>query len=120
MALILVNVNLWALKKTIKMRYLPTMKSDLKKTATKKLLVITINEHLNFNKHITNVCKSVSRKLNVLLRVSFHLSYQKKKVVSNSFISGPFSYCPLVWMYSSIRSYGKINKLHERSLRLCQ
>ena len=42
-----------------------------------------------------------------------------ENVVSNSFISGQFNYCSLIWMFSSIRSYGKINKRHERSLRLC-
>ena len=52
-------------------------------------------------------------------RVSSLLSYQQKKVVSNSFISGQFNYCPLIWIFSSIGSYRKINKLHERSLRLC-
>ena len=91
----------------------------LKKTTTKKLLGITIDEHLNFNEHLTNVCKRASRKLNALSRVSSFLSYQQKKVMSNSFISGQFNYCPLIWMFSSIRSYRKINKLHERSLRLC-
>ena len=60
----------------------------LKNTTTKKLLGISIDEHLNFNEHITNVCKSASRKLNALSRVSSLLSYQLKKVVSNSFISG--------------------------------
>ena len=38
--------------------------------------------------------------------------------MSNCFISGQFNYCPLIWMFSSIRSCRKINKLHERSLRL--
>ena len=37
------------------MRYLPVIKSDIKKTVTKKLLGIKIDEHLNFNKHIKNV-----------------------------------------------------------------
>ena len=31
---------------------------QLKKTMTKKLLDITIDEYLNFNKHIKNVCMS--------------------------------------------------------------
>ena len=88
----------------------------LKKTTTKKLLGVTIDEHLNFNEHSTNVCKSASRKLNALLRVSSLRSYQQKKVMLNSFISGQCNYCPLIWMFSSIRSYRKINKLHERSL----
>ena len=81
----------------------------LKKTTTKKLLGITLGEHLNFNEHLTNVCKSTSRNLNALSRVSSFYSYQQKKVVSNSFISGQFSDCPLTWMFSSTRSYRKIS-----------
>ena len=30
----------------------------------------------------------------------------------------PFSYCPLVWMWHSRTSNSKINKLHEKILRL--
>ena len=48
----------------------------LNKTTTKKLLGITIDEHLNFNEHLTNVCKRASRKLNALSIVSSFLSYQ--------------------------------------------
>ena len=115
-SLILVNVNSWALEKPMKMRYLSIMKSE---TTTKKLFGITIDEHLIFKEHLTNVCKRASRKLNALSRVSSFLSYRQKKVMPNSFIIGQFNCCPLIWMFSSIRSYRKINKLHERSLRLC-
>ena len=78
---------------------------QLKKTTTKKLPGITIDEHLNFNEHLTNVFKSASRKLNALSRVSSLLSYQQKKIVSSSFIRGQFSYCPLIWMFISIRLF---------------
>ena len=61
---------------------------EIQKATTKKLLAVTIDEHLNFNEYLTNVCKSASRKLNALSRVSSLFSYQQKKVVSNSFISG--------------------------------
>lgn len=47
------------------MRYLAIMK--LKKITLKILLEITIDEHLNFNKNKTKVCKSASKKLNALL-----------------------------------------------------
>ena len=50
-SLILVNMNSWALGKPVKMRYLPIMKFDLKKTTTNKLLGIIIDEYLSFNKH---------------------------------------------------------------------
>ena len=39
--------------------------------------------------------------------------------MSNSFINEQFNYCLLISMFNSIRSYRKINKLHEKSLRLC-
>ena len=91
----------------------------LKKTATRKLLGITIDGYLSFNEHISDVYKSATRKLNALLIVSCLLNQKQEKIVSNSFISGQFSYCPLIWMFSSISSYEKINKLHERSLQLC-
>ena len=77
------------------------MKSDLKKT-TKKLLGITIDEHLNFNEHLTNVYTSASRKLNALSRVSSLLIYEQEKVVPNSFTSGQFSYCPLICMLQTL------------------
>ena len=60
-----------------------------KKTAAKKLFGITIDEHLNFNEHITNACKSTSKKLSTALsRMLSLLRYQQKKIVSKSFISG--------------------------------
>ena len=33
-------------------------------------------------------------------------------------IKSQFSYCPIIWMFSSRRSNNLINKVHERSLRL--
>ena len=43
----------------------------------------------------------------------------KRLCLTNSFISRQFNHGPLIWIFSSIRSYRKINKLNERSLRLC-
>ena len=93
--------------------------------ASATLFGINIYEHLNFNERIANICKSW--KLNTLLRVSSLLSHQRKRpyqqpsiLVSNSFISGQFNYCPLIWMFASIRSYKKVSKLHKRSFRSCQ
>ena len=35
-----------------------------------------------------------------------------------AFITSHFSYCPLVWMFHSRELNNKINRIHERSLRL--
>ena len=48
----------------------------LKKYTTKKLLGITMDEHLNFNAHIKNVCKSAMKKLDALSRVFSIRCYQ--------------------------------------------
>ena len=41
-----------------------------------------------------------------------------ERVIMKAFIMSQFSYCPLVWMCHSRTLNNKINKLHERALRL--
>ena len=36
----------------------------------------------------------------------------------NGFFKSQFSYCPLAWMCHSCANNGKINRLHERCLRI--
>ena len=36
----------------------------------------------------------------------------------NAFILSQFSYCPLIWMFQSRKLNHRINKIHERALRL--
>ena len=43
--------------------------------------------------------------------------YSEKNLI-NSFINAQFTYCPLIWMFSSKGCYKRINKTHERLLRL--
>ena len=76
-------------------------KIRLKKTTTKKPLGITIDEHLNFNDHVTSVYKSASRKLNALLRVLLFLAINRKRCqtlssMDNSDIVLSFGYLVLL------------------------
>ena len=34
------------------------------------------------------------------------------------FVESQFKYCPIVWMFHSRRTNNKINRLHERALRI--
>ena len=36
----------------------------------------------------------------------------------NAFITSQFGYCPLVWMFHSREMNNRINRIHERSLRI--
>ena len=46
------------------------------------------------------------------------MNVEKRKLIMNAFISSQFGYCPLVWMFHSRELNNRINKIHERSLRI--
>ena len=46
------------------------------------------------------------------------MSANKKRLVLKAFISSQFSYCPFTWMNHSRTLNNKINRIHERSLRV--
>ena len=83
-----------------------------------KLLGVTIDNKLDFNSHVSNICKKVSTKLHALARISNFMNLQKLRMLMKAFIESQFSYCPLVWMFHSRLLNNRINKLHERALRL--
>ena len=83
-----------------------------------KLLGITIDKNLNFREHISKLCKKVSSKLHALARISNFMNQDKLRLIMIFFIESQFSYCPLVWMFHSRTLNNRINKLHERGLRL--
>ena len=46
------------------------------------------------------------------------MSDEKLRILMKTFIESQFNYCPLVWMFHSRKINEKINKLHERALRV--
>ena len=83
-----------------------------------KLLGIEIDSKLNFNMHVVNLCKKASRKMHVLARITPFMSLPKRRMLLNAFFKSQFNYCPLVWMFHSRAINNKINRLHERCLRI--
>ena len=58
-----------------------------------KLLGITIDNKLDFNEHISKLCKKVSLKLHALARVSNYMSSDKLRMIMKAFIESQFGYC---------------------------
>ena len=85
---------------------------------SEKLLGITIDTGLKFDEHLTNLCNKASQKLSALARVSYYMSLQQKRRIMKAFITSQFGYCPLVWMFCSRNMNNRINRIHERSLRI--
>ena len=83
-----------------------------------KLLGITIDNKLNFNEHVRKLCKKANQKLHALARIANYLESGKLRIIMKTFIESQFNYCPLTWMFHSRTLNNRINKLHERALRI--
>ena len=83
-----------------------------------ELLGIQIDDKLEFNLHISNICRSAANQLNALFRLKRFLGYKEKRILINSYFMANFNYCPLVWMFSSASSLKKIVKLQKRALKV--
>ena len=46
------------------------------------------------------------------------MDFNKKRLVVNAFFNSQFNYCPLIWMCHNRTYNNKINRLHERCLRI--
>ena len=60
---------------------------------------VTIDFKLSFDFHISNMCKTASRQLNVLKRTGRNLCRLGKLNIDYSFIMSNFNYCHLVWHF---------------------
>ena len=50
--------------------------------------------------------------------MSSFLSFDKKRIIFKAFFESQFKYCPLVWMFHGREVNQRINRLHERTLRI--
>ena len=87
-------------------------------THSVKLLGLTIDSDLNFEKHMDLICSKASKKLNALSRQCAILPFNRRKMLMNAFFVSQFSYCPLIWMFHNRSINERINKLHYRALRM--
>ena len=83
---------------------------------SEKVLGITFDRKLKFNKHIEDICQKASQKLNALARLAPYIEATKKGIPMNSFFKSQFNYCPLWWMCCNRSLNTKISRLNERCL----
>ena len=83
-----------------------------------KLLGVILDSNLTLNDHVSTLLKKSNHKLHALIRISKYLSEHKLKLIMKTFIESQFNYYPLLWMFCSRTLNNKINKLHERALRV--
>ena len=83
-----------------------------------KLLGITLDTELKFDRHLINISINANRKLTALTRMRKNLDFNKVRLLFKSFLEFQFKYCPLTWMFYNRKTNNRINKLHDKTLRL--
>ena len=94
--------------------------NEIASSNEEKLLGILLDSKLNFDSHITSLCKKAGQKLSALARISHYVTQDQKLLLLTilSVAKFQFSYCPLIWMFTSRYLNNALNSIHERALCL--
>ena len=87
-------------------------------TRFEKLFGVTFQNQLIVNHHIFEISKTASNKLHAFAIVSDYMDEYKRRILCNSYFLSQINYCPHIWMNYNKSINTKVNKLHERALRL--
>ena len=91
---------------------------SIKNSTKEKLLLVKFDSNLSFESRVRSLCKKASQKLHAFARISRYMDLNKRRNLMKAFITSQFSYCPLIWIFHSRNLNNKINRIHERALRL--
>ena len=81
------------------------------------VLGVCIDDDMNFNSHVNNVCKKAGKQVSALQRLTGVLDQNSRMAIYQSFVMANFDYCPLAWFFTSRSSISKLEKIQERALR---
>ena len=93
----------------VDIRITNTMISNVERV---KLVGVNIEGRVNFDYQVNTLFTLA------LARVCSYMDIKRRPVLMNPFITSEFPYCPLVWMFQNRTLNNRINKIHERALRL--
>ena len=91
---------------------------EIVSTKRYKLFGVHLDNGLSFGYRISEICKKASRKVCALTRVTSGMSLSGKGTLMNAFFNSQFNYYFLIWMCYSLENNNKMNRLHERCLRI--
>ena len=86
-----------------------------------KLCQVSWNKYrvkLGIDFDMLKVCSKTNRKLTALSRMLKFLSFKKRRVFIKVYFESQFKFCPLESMFHGRQVNNKINRLHERTLRM--
>ena len=77
------------------------------------VLGVDIDDKLNFNSHVSNICNKAGRQLNVLQHLKGALDYASRLSIYKSVIMSNFNYHPMVLMFTLKSSLSKLKDIQK-------
>ena len=75
-----------------------------------KLLGVNLDQNLNYNTHIHQICKKADNHFNVLKRLSPYISINHRMAIFRCFILRHFQFCSIVWHFCGVGNTKKDGK----------
>ena len=79
---------------------------------------INLYSELKLEDRVNSMCKKASQKLYAHARIATFMHLKQRSNIMKAIVKSQFGYCPLIWMFHSKRLNNKINRIHERALRI--
>ena len=83
-------------KGKIKPQSLKINSNSIETSESVKLLGIEIDNHLNFESHVSAFCKKAAGQLNALFRLKCFLNQDQRNIIANDLTYSNFNYCLLI------------------------
>ena len=91
----------------------------LDRVCSYKYLGFTLDDHLNFNKHISDLCNLVTHKLYLLSQIRQYLTFEACNLIFKTMVLSLIEYGDIVYSGTALLNLNKIDRLFYRGLRIC-
>ena len=91
---------------------------NIRSVSNQKLLGLYIDENLNWNTHIDNLCKAVSSKISLLRQLAEFAPLQVQKQFYQGYILPLLDYGSITWGSTSSANIERLSKLQKRAARI--
>ena len=91
---------------------------NIRSVSNQKLLGLYIDENLNWNTHIDNLCKAVSSKISLLRQLAEYVPLQVQKQFYQGYILPLLDYGSITWGSTSTANIERLSKLQKRAARI--
>ena len=98
--------------------YLKINESNIVQVEEHKILGITVDHNLSWEKHINHLNKQLSKNLFLLSKLKPFLSSQCLRIFFNAHILSRINYCDSIWNQAANEHINKIDSLYKRGIKM--